>query len=792
MKIVARQCINLNYNWYFCEQFDDKHIKDYLNTSSFEKVDLPHNAVEVPYHYFDEKKIQGEFTYKKEIFIEESYQGKILSLIFEGVSVTAHLFINDEFVMTHKGAYTPFTACINEFVQYGATNMITVVVDSHENVFIPPFGGLVDYLVYSGIYREVQLEIKEPSFIETFFLRSYHPLQSNSIHIDATLSTDEGVLQITVLDQKIEKIKTQMSIQSKDMKCKIDVMDKVLWELDQPYLYEVKLQLFQNNILMDEVISSFGFREIKTDEQGIILNGKRRKLRGLNRHQSYPYVGYAMPKSAQEKDAVIIKNDLGVQIVRTSHYPPSKHFIQKCDEIGLLVMEEIPGWQTIGNAEWQELTVKNTEDMILRDRNHPSIIMWGVRINESADNHDLYVQTNAIAHRLDDSRPTAGVRNIAHSEFLEDIYTYNDFSFSGKNRPLAKKNTITKKKHPYIISEYNGHMFPCKRFDVEEWRIEHALRHLKVINVMQKPKNGIGGAIGWCLFDYQTHQEFGSGDRICYHGVLDFFRHPKLASYAYSSQQDEHVVLEASSLLQAGDYPASNLENVIIFTNCEYVKLYKNNDWIGDYYPDRKHYQYLNHPPIIINDFIGNLLEKQEHFTKRDSRMTKKAINDAKKFGTRLPFLSKLRFLYLMMKYHLTYEQGLDLFYKYTVGTHQPIFRIDGYQKNEKAASITMGVSQNFSYHVELESLVLRPQETYDVTKITIKKTDEWGRLLVYAFEDVMVQVEGAIDLIGPNTVPLIGGIGSFWIKSNTQKGLGKIEINLPNQIIIETVEVKS
>ena len=104
-----------------------------------------------------------------------------------------------------------------------------------------------------------------------------------------------------------------------------------------------------------------------------------------------------MPGRVQRRDAWILRKELHCNIVRTSHYPQSPHFLDGCDEYGLLVFEEIPGWQHIGNEDWQKLALQNVDKMIRRDWNHPSIILWGVRINESGDNHDLYTNTNALA-----------------------------------------------------------------------------------------------------------------------------------------------------------------------------------------------------------------------------------------------------------------------------------------------------------------------------------------------------------------------------------------------------------
>ncbi|PKL16013.1 MAG: hypothetical protein CVV49_18520 [Spirochaetae bacterium HGW-Spirochaetae-5] len=229
------------------------------------------------------------------------------------------------------------------------------------------------------------------------------------------------------------------------------------------------------------------------------------KIRGLNRHQSYAYTGYAMPANVQSDDARILKEGLGVNLVRTSHYPQSKHFIDACDKSGLLVFTEIPGWQHVSkDEEWRKIVLQNVEEMILQNRNHPSIILWGVRINESNDDDELYEMTNNLARNLDPTRQTGGVRCFAGSRLLEDVYTYNDFNYRGNNEPLADVKKITRSKSsPYLVTEHNGHMFPTKRFDHEEKRIEHALRHFRVLNEMYG-NDRISGAIGWCMSEAET------------------------------------------------------------------------------------------------------------------------------------------------------------------------------------------------------------------------------------------------------------------------------------------------
>jgi beta-galactosidase len=252
------------------------------------------------------------------------------------------------------------------------------------------------------------------------------------------------------------------------------------------------------------------------------------------------------------------------------------------------------------------------EEMVLQYRNHPSIIIWGVRINESPDNHDFYVRTNEVAHRLDPTRQTGGVRNFSKSELLEDVYTYNDFFHDGNKAGCEPKSDITSNMDkPYLITENNGHMFPTKSFDNEDHRLEHALRHARVINDVASHSD-ICGSFAWCMADYNTHRDFGSGDRICYHGVTDMFRNHKMAAAVYKAQGDYETVLEISSSMDIGEHPASINGKIWIFTNADSVKMYKNDIFVKEYKPHNKHFPSMVKSPILIDDYVGKLLETEE------------------------------------------------------------------------------------------------------------------------------------------------------------------------------------
>lgn len=788
-----RKSLPLNFNWLFLRSVQDEVSKNYHDIEGFEVVDLPHNATPIPYHNFPVSSIQGTFTYKKILFCEKKWEGNDLFLTFEGVAHIADVFINDDFVLTHRGGYTPFTVDITEYVQYGAENMITVIVDSHENVFVPPFGGAVDYLGYGGIYREVRLDILHKERITQYQITTPSPLTSNIVEIGLDLSTDYGMLEVGISSEESDLITTKVKIQSQKMTIKIDIGQKNLWDIQDPYLYQIDIKLLQNEVLIDRVSSRFGFREATFKADGFYLNGKGMKLIGLNRHQSYPYVGYAMPKSMQVEDVDILKYELGCNIVRTSHYPQSSHFLDRCDEVGLLVMEEIPGWQHIGSSEWQELVLRDVQDMILRDRNRPSIILWGVRINESSDHHDLYTKTNQLARSLDPTRPTGGVRNMPHSEFLEDVYTFNDFIHSGNNRPISKKSTITKTKYPYLITEFNGHMFPTKRIDDEVHQVEHALRYARILNAVMAPKNKVAGAIGWCMNDYNTHPDFGSGDLVCYHGVQDMWRIPKLAHAVYASQQDLKPVLVVSSKMNMGDCPSGRIGDIYCFTNVDYVKVIKNGETIGTHKPDKKAFQHLNHAPIIIRDLIGDSLIRHEKFSKKDSDRAKAVIKEVEVRGANLSLKSKLRVLHLLQKYHMTYDEGVKLIFKYMSGwgNAKNNYRFEGYIGDEKVATRIFEGTESTSLLLDVPRKTMEVKDTYDVMRIRVRKVNQHQENLVYCQDVIQVSVSKAATLIGPDKIALTQGEAAFYIRTNNTSGVAVIEVTDGEAKCVEMVVVK-
>ena len=777
--------IYLNNEWRFSEKFEPDMIKKGYDDSRMEEVRIPHTCKEIPFHYFDEHIYQMVSGYRRKIEAPLEWKDKCVLLTLDGAAHECEVFLNEEKIGEHHSGYTAFTMDISKVLRYGEENILTVKVDSRESLNIPPFGYVVDYMTYGGIYRDVYLDIKNPVHIKDIFLHS-EVKPAGTGQGTAKLFSDisiEGMAEGLNIRQFIcEKGTMPFEILGKDtavngekeIKTAWTIGKAQLWEINHPALYEVKTQLCKGQEVLDENITVFGFRKAEFKKDGFYLNDKKVKIRGLNRHQSYPYVGYAMPKSMQCMDADILKKELGLNAVRTSHYPQSHYFVDRCDEIGLLVFTEMPGWQHIGDEKWKEQAVENVREMVTQYRNHPSIILWGVRINESVDDDAFYEKTNAMSRSLDPYRQTGGVRAYKKSSLLEDVYTYNDFSHDGITAGCEPKKNITPNmEKPYLVSEYNGHMYPTKAFDWEEHRVEHAIRHANVLNAVAGEED-ICGSFGWCMADYNTHKDFGSGDRICYHGVMDMFRNPKLAADIYAMQQEKETVLSLSSTMDIGEHPACNRGKTWIFSNADSVKMYKNDRFIKEYTRKDSSYKNLLHGPIEIDDFIGNAIAEGEDFTEKQAEEIKEALNHVARNGfSNLPKKIIFTALKMMVVYRMKPADAVILYNRYVGdwGGTSTVYKFEAIKDGKVVKTVVKEPMTQMHLQAEADHTQLTEDHTYDVAAVRIRMLDENENQIYFYNEPLVFETEGPIEVVGPKIVSLKGGMCGTYIKTTGKAG---------------------
>ena len=708
--LSQRRVYSLNHGWLYNEKNLPGAMRAAFNDTAFARVTIPHANKLLPWHGFDDKEYEFVSIYRKHFRLPVELNARRVFADFGAVMTAAMVWINGQKLGEYRGGYTPFSFELTQHINWKGDNVLAVEVDSTERSDIPPFGGEIDYLTFGGIYRDVALRVVSNAFIENVFAKPVDVLSdSRRVEVRCFVDQTQAGYPLLKLIAELRDGGRVIATQTKEIISEKSYYDLTLnnlgridlWSINHPKLYDVSVKLSEGSRIIDQYDTRIGFREARFTPEGFYLNGKHLKLRGLNRHQTFPFVGQAMPARVQRRDAWVLRKDFKCNIVRTSHYPQSPHFLDACDEYGLLVLEEIPGWQHIGDQQWQDLSVDNVERMIRRDWNHPAIILWGVRVNESQDNHDFYTRTNKLAHSLDDSRQTGGIRYKYDSELLEDVMTMNDFQI-----PLRPPN------HPlYLNTEFIGHMYPTKRNDNIERITEHTTRHARVHNQLSSDRRYAGG-IGWCAFDYNTHSNFCSGDRICYHGVADIFRIPKPAAGFYKSQCDpgEEIVLEPAFDWARGDRNES-FNVAMICSNCDHLKIYIGNRLVAEVDPDRQNFGNLAHPPFVAN-------------------------------------------------------------IRSSLGGGWGDLKIEGYLNGKMVITKMMsgkGVDQQFLLEPDDNELI---GDGIDATRVVMKVTDEYGAVRPFANAAIALSVTGPGEIIGENPFSLFGGAGAVWIKTKQTPGV--------------------
>ena len=767
----------INFNWHFIKGFSPAYQSKIPPQTL--PINLPHNMVDFPFNNFSDIHHQVVGTYFKHLHIPD-YDPELSYFIqFNGVMVTATVYVNGKEVGKYSHGYLPFEVDITNYVTQ-ENNLLVVKVDGRENNEIPPWGNVVDYLSFSGIYRGVKVFSRQA-------------LDILSARVDGTLN-GEVIVRPTFCNDNAAIFTAIYQVYDEDNKLLIEknlprftVPQFQLWTLENPHLYRLNIILTSiDNKVRAEKSFTLAFRSVEAKPKGLYLNNQYVKLVGLNRHETYPYIGGAATKSLQEDDVKILKN-LGVNYVRCSHYPPSEDFLDACDRYGILVMDEIPGWQHIGDKKWQAVHLDNIKRMITRDYNHPSIFSWSIRINESADNHDLYEKGQKLAKKLDPYRPTTGVRNFKNSELLEDMYSYNDFSHHGPNKGLLRKNQVTKTEKPYMVTECNGHMFPTKVYDGPEKQIAFVKRHLSVLDSAYQYQDIIGIS-PWCMHDYYTHQQFGSGDHICYHGILDSYRNPKLVSYAYQALLSDEVVMMPTFSVNNGDIPEAKLMPFYVLSNVAYIELSRGHDLIKKFTPRHDLFPHLKNPPFVIDYFIReNFLAKFKTVGKTARTYFGKILNYAALHGLNNIRLHHRLFLgYMMLRYHINYQDLVEIWGENVTswGSDNGVLTLKGYNEHgELLATRTLGPSLHYHYDVKVSSNKLINQETYDTTKIVITSLDSNLMRNPYDASPVSITSNGLVTVLGPALQSLHGGALTIYVASLLGKGKGSVNVTLNNQI---------
>lgn len=585
-----------------------------LSMGNWEKINLPHTPFVEPLVVLHQW--QGICYYRKILNVSKKEIDKQLWLEFEGAMHLADVWVNGQHLIQHSGGYTPFVVDVTGMLHADRGNEILVRLDNRNNPLIPPGKPLetLDFCYYGGLYRDVNLIVKHPVHIT-------HPIMANEVAGGGIFVTYPYVskqeAEIKVKTQVSNKVGTQRHLtirhtlyewsKKKGRGKKVALVESPLvlaagttqhhtqqftvnnpklWDPDSPALYVLRTEVMDGRKVTDCEDTRIGIRRIEmTREKGFVINDKPLKLEGSNRHQEYPYVGNAISDQAQYRDMYQIR-DNGFNTVRLGHYPQDPSVLEACDELGLLVIEPIPGWQFFNKAQgFVDHTYKDIRDLIRRDRNHPSVIMWETTLNESWPPKSWKDQAVRIAHEEfpGDQCYTSG-DTYGYDGF--DV-CYNDWK-EGYNRP----NTTSKPGfiREYYDYEFGGHYSTTRvtRGDGDYALMQNAWNAQWSHNRYRAyyPWT-IGGAV-WSMYDYNR----GCCDNICYSGLADLFRLPKFGLLYFRTQMKEGTFTPAGPMTYEvfinSHWLEGSSDTLQVYGNVDEVKLQLNGRVIARQYPDDK------------------------------------------------------------------------------------------------------------------------------------------------------------------------------------------------------------
>jgi beta-galactosidase len=705
-----------------------------FDDSGLQPVTLPHTVAELSWQEWDPASWEQTWVYRKH-FDAPAGAGRMRVFVdFEAAMTQSSLTLNGQDMPGRLGGYLPFTAEITNLLQPRG-NTLAVTLGSQFNLDVPPdrpapyASSSVDYWQPGGIYREAWLRMVPQVFIADVFAKPVNVLDPATRQVDVQVTVDAAVVPQGSVRLVADLRDGARTVASASVPVTISAAgqttlsvtlarlpDITLWDIDNPKLYTVVVTLRTGDTALHDYQVRTGFREARFELDGFFLNGRRVQLFGVNRHQFYPFAGGAMPPRVQRRDAQILRQELNCTMVRCSHYPQHEAFYDACDELGLMVWEEIPGWGYMGDAAWQAAAYRDVGDMIIRDRNHPAVIVWGAMPNESGENPSLYTATNQLAHSLDDSRPTGGddfSRTDTSYEF--DVFSYHDYSSQtgpdGLQEPTLQPPVDAAGK-PYLICEAVGALSgPSKHYrrtDSQQVQQGQATAHARVHNIAWSDDRYCG-LVAWSGYDYPS----GNGnefDGVKYTGVVDLFRVPKPGAAIYQSQVDPKVrpVIQPAFYWDFGPTsPVTSLGSAMICSNLDRLEVYVGGAHYATVTPDTTDYAHLPYPPFFA-DFAA-----------------------------------------------------VD-------GSSHPELRIDGYLGSVRVAS------RSFSSDPAADRLSVIADDAelsgdgVDATRVVFRAVDSYGAPRPYVGGQVQFSVAGPGVLIGDNPFDFAdtGAVGAVWLRT--------------------------
>ena len=616
---TAREKINFDLNWKYIQGDQSGAQAATFNDASWTAVNLPHNFQQLTIagiNYF-----RGIGWYRRHFTLSPAYQGKVITLYFEGAVSISNVYINGTALTTNYGGFHPFCYDITQYCKTdGTDNVIALRLDNTSNTLVPPQNPKtgIDYELFGGLNKDVYVIVTDnlyvPQAVHSWnsgwanqggHYITYSNVTQNSaiVNVKTYVKNNSGTAISGKLTTYIVDAATNEIVQSNDATLSaasnavtpvtqtISVSGIKTWAPWSPNLYKVYTVVYNGSNPVDMYSSRVGIRSITYNKAtGVSINNTPFKILGLNRTNQWPFIGHACPNNQQKRDAALLR-EWGCNFLRCSHYPMDDAFYDACDSVGLLLWVEIPAWH-YGSAPstdttWVRRCANELRFMVRNGRNHPSVMIWGAGCNEATKDAVFETPMNSLCLAEDSTRPTTGARQAGSES------TGNNFTFYGQNEfnpgdlPSANPdpNTVG-----FLNSEHTGHMFMSysnRKTNTEQNLLDHATMHA-LMTTDGRNRAWCAGSLGWCAFDYYTHWNNSATPYYTPHGVFDLMHIPKPAAYFYKSQSagDNYDGSKHPFIKITNFYASNSPTDRRVYSNCQQVRLYQGSTLIGTQNPD--------------------------------------------------------------------------------------------------------------------------------------------------------------------------------------------------------------
>ncbi|WNJ19089.1 glycoside hydrolase family 2 TIM barrel-domain containing protein [Pontibacter sp. G13] len=616
-----------------------------FDDQTWRTLDLPHDwAIEGP---FDSKydartgglPVFGTGWYRKHFTMPASAEGKVVRVEFEGAMYNAHVWVNGQLVGNRPYGYIGFEFDISEYLNYDGSDNVIAVRLTPEDFSSRWYPG-------AGIYRSVWLKVDEPVYVDlygTFISTPTATAAKGVVQHETTIrNTSDAAQTLTVKHEYFSPDGEQVGSNQDEITVEAggsgwsgtytNILNPQRWDVYQPNLYKAVTTISSGETVLDTYHSTFGIRSISYDAEGFYVNDKQVKFNGVCLHHDNGALGAAVYKRADERKLEIMVN-MGVNAIRTSHNPPSREFLELCDEMGLLVLDESFDVWKIAKVEngynkyFEEWWQQDVKDMVLRDRNHPSVIMWslGNEIKEQWQQDlgwKMAKELHAFCKSVDPSRPTTIGFNSYPTAYDRNMAQQVDIA--GANYKAVKYSEL-KKNYPELPL-YGSETASCYstrgvyHFPIEDYKEHESLQTTSYDFVAPpwgfapdiefhflKENPTVMGEFVWTGFDYLGETSpYGGLDnmdtlghwnddwpaRSSYFGIVDLAGFPKDRFYLYQSQWTTEPMIHllphwnldderVGGIRAKGGVKIGDIVPVYCYTNCEEAELFVNGKSMG-------------------------------------------------------------------------------------------------------------------------------------------------------------------------------------------------------------------